>query len=209
MAFETLPVVHLDGGRFPEFPEADVERVLTGLARRFGRVVVVDAEGVRRNRPELEVLQAAARRRSVWVDAGSRFATDAMDLFIAGAETVTMRWNTLDDAKELEEAADLCNPESLLVGLEYPRGGFLRNRRDARPAADVVRLAERLDVGQVHFVERGDESAVRALPFSSGRRFVHGPVWGQRELLEELGFVGALVPAPLIPDEKADEGASS
>lgn len=200
MAFEVVPVVHLDRGRFPEFPGEDPERVLTSLARRFGRVALVDVAGVKRNDASLDVVQVAARRRSLWVDAGSRFATDAMDLFVAGAESVTMRWNTLDSPEELEEAAGMCQPGSLFVGLEFPHGRFLEHPKDARSAEEVARWAESLGVGLVLVADVASDADARALP-AGHERWLQGRA--APSTLQELGFRGALV----APDQLPPEGA--
>lgn len=199
MSVDLVPVVHLDSGRFPEFPGEDPERVLTSLARRFGRVVVVDVAGVKRNDADLEFVSSAARRRALWVDAGSRFATDAMDLFVAGAEAVTLRWNTLDSPAELEEAAEMCQPGSLFLGLEFPRRGFLKNPRDARSPEEVARMAEGLGVGLVMIAERPGEDELRGFPAAT-TRWLQGSASG--ETLQAMGFAGALVPAAQLPKEE-------
>lgn len=199
--FEVVPYVHYEAGAFPDLPGESVEGALTRLAKRFGRVAVVDVSGVKRNEPELEALQAAAKRRALWWDAGSRYATDAMDLFVAGAENVTLRWNTLHSPEELAEAADLCEPGSLHLAIEHPRGAFLAHPRDRRSAGDVARYADELGVGLVHLVDRADLHFLRSLPPTTGPRRVMGPVVGHEAELETLGFAGALVPALQIPPE--------
>jgi hypothetical protein len=193
VTFETLPVVHLERRRFPEYPGADTELVLTRLARRFGRVVVVDAGGIRTNNADLEFIQESSRKRLLWMDAGSRYATDAMDLFVAGAETVTLRWNTIHSAAELEEAAGLAQEGSLLVGIEFPRGRFLPHPRDPRPAEAVVELAQRLGVGVVYVADRPDPSFVRALPGASTARWLQGGDGALAAELQSWGYHGALV----------------
>jgi hypothetical protein len=199
VAFETVPVVHVEAGRFPEYPGVDPERVLTQLARRFGRVALVDVEGVRRNEPQVEFLQAASRRRSLWVDAGSRYATDAMDVFVAGADQVTLRWNTLRDARELDEAAQLAQPGSLFLALEFPKGRFLPNPHDKRGPDAVVALAQAAGVGVVHILDA--EPDLHALPPGSDR-------WAQgipRRLAgqaQEMGFAGALLAPAELPAEE-------
>lgn len=200
VALETLPVIHLEHRRFPEYPDADPERVLTELARRFGRVVLVDAGGVRANDVDLEFVQGAARRRSVWVDAGSRYATDAMDLFIAGADAVTMRWNTLKTAKELEEAAQLCQPDTLFVGLEYPHGQFLAHPKDKRSDAEVARFAESIGVGVVYQTHAPDANLLRRLPPAVTPRYVQGVPASLLPDLQALGFQGALVAPTEVPE---------
>lgn len=201
MAFESLPVVHLERGRFPEYPSVEPEAALTELARRFGRVVLVDVEGVRSNDADLEFIQAASRRRSLWVDAGSRYATDAMDLFVAGAESVTMRWNTLHSSDELAEAAEMCQPGTLWLGLEFPQGRFLSHGRDKRDAAAVAEWADGLGVGLVLILERPTESLLRSLPPSRSHRFVQGVPRGLVGAAESMGYQGALLAPSEIPEE--------
>ena len=201
VSFETLPVVHLERRRLPEYPGADPEDAFTQLGRRFGRLVLVDVTGVRTNDADLEFLQAAARRRSIWVDAGSRYATDAMDLFVAGAETVTMRWNTLASAAELKEAAEMCVPGSLHVALEFPRGAFLKHPKDPRGAAQVVAFAESEGVGVVYHVDRADEGFLRTLP-PAASRYVQGVPLSMAPTLQEMGFQGILVAPSEIPEEE-------
>ncbi len=204
MTFETVPVVHVVAGRFPEYPGADPERALTTLARRFGRVALVDASGIQVNEPQVEFIQDASRHRSLWVDAGPRYATDAMDVLVAGAETATLRWNTLRDAKELEEAAELAQAGSLFVGLEYPKGRFLANPRDARSADEVAQLAERLGVGLVFILDDPEEPGLRALPPAQTARWVQGIPRRLAAEAQEMGFQGALLaPAELPPEESA------
>lgn len=201
MTFETLPVIHLDEGRFPEYPGDEPERVLTTLARRFGRVALVDVHGIRTNDADLEFLQHAARKRPIWMDAGSRYATDAMDLFVAGADAVTLRWNTLQRAEELQEAAELCQPDTLFVSLEYPHGAFLRNPRDKRDAADVVRLAESIGVGIVYVLDKADEKLARALPGAATARYLQSTLAPDK--VQAMGFQGAILPPTHLPPEEA------
>jgi hypothetical protein len=204
VTFETVPVVHVVDGRFPEYPGVDPERALTTLARRFGRVGLVDAAGIQVNEPQVGFIQASSRRRSLWVDAGPRYATDAMDVLVAGAEAATLRWNTLHDAKELEEAAELAQPGSLFVGLEYPKGRFLPNARDARSDAQVAALAERLDVGIVFILDAPDEGTLRSLPPVQAPRWVQGAPRRLVPDMQAMGFQGALLaPADLPPEETA------
>jgi hypothetical protein len=204
VTFETLPVLHVERRRLPEYPGVDPEEAFTRLGRRFGRLALVDVTGVRTNDADLEFLQTTGRRHaSLWVDAGSRYATDAMDLFVAGAETVTMRWNTLHAAEELREASDMTQAGNLFVGLEYPRGAFLRNARDPRSADEVVKLAESVGAGVVYYVDRADEGFLRSLPPAT-LRYVQGAPLSAAQALQDMDFRGMLLaPAQLPPEEKA------
>lgn len=200
MTLDVVPVVHLDARRFPEYPGDEPERVLTELTRRFGRVAIVDVGGVRANDVDLEFIQKVARKRSLWLDGGSRYATDAMDLFVAGAEWVTLRWNTLGAEKELEEAASLAQPGALFVGLEFPHGEFLPNPRDRRSADEVVRLAEVHGAGIVYIIPPdAPPELARTLPGASTPRFVQG-ARGAVDL-QTWGYQGALVPPTHLEEE--------
>lgn len=202
MTFETLPVLHVERRGLPEYPGVAPEEAFTRLGRRFGRLVLVDVTGVRTNDADLEFLQAAGRRHaSLWVDAGSRYATDAMDLFVAGAETVTLRWNTLHSADELQEASEMTQAGSLFVGLEYPRGAFLRNPRDPRGPEEVVKLAESVGAGVVYYVDRADESFLRALPPAT-LRYAQGAPLSAAQDLQAMGFRGMLLAPSQIPPEE-------
>lgn len=191
MAFETVPVIHLERRRIPEYPGEDTDAVLTQLARAFGRVAIVDVSGVKANASDLDFIQKASRKRPLWVDAGSRFATDAMDLFVAGAETVTMRWNTLDSPEELAEAAEVTQHGSLFLGLEFPRGAFLPHPKDRRGAAEAAAFAEGLGIGLVLQVEPAAD--LRSLPASTASRYVQGVPRAQVALAQEMAMQGALL----------------
>jgi len=204
VSFETLPLVHLERGRFPEYPAADPSVVLTRLAARFGRIVLVDAGGVRANDADLEFIQEAGRKRTLWVDAGSRYATDAMDLFVAGAETVTMRWNTLRRASELEEAAAIAQEGALYVGLEFPHGKFLPHPQDARSATQVAQLAQDLGIGLVFLTDKADADVVRHFPSSTTPRWLQGASSHLASELQTWGYQGAIVgPIDLTEEAKA------
>lgn len=201
MTFETLPCLHVDDGGFPEYPGDESDRVLTTLTRRFGRVVLVDVAGVRRNDPDIEFLQHASRKRAVWADAGSRYATDAMDLFVAGAEAVTMRWNTLQRVEEMEEAAEVCQPGTLFLGLEFPKGVFLRHPSDKRDVHEVVALAESLSIGIVYMLDgTNEESLARSLPGAATPRYVRSSL--APDVLQTMGYQGALVAPTQLPKEE-------
>lgn len=205
MTFESFPVVHLERGAFPEYPTADTEDVLTRLARKYESVVLVDTGGIKYNNADLEFYQKAARKRALWVDAGSRYSTDAMDLFVAGAERVTMRWNTLHAVEELADAAALAQPGGLFLGLEFPRKTFLKNAKDARSAADVVRLADGLGIGVVYITDTDDPFFVRDLPLSQVERYHQGAK--PMADLQSWGFAGELVgPVNIEPEGEKRDG---
>ena len=127
-----------------------------------------------------------------------------MDVLVAGAEIATVRWHTMRDASELEEAASMAQAGSLFVALEYPHGHFLRNAKDARGPEEIARLAESLGLGLVFILDAGDEGTLRALPASTAPRWVQGAPQRLVGSLQDMGFAGALVAPSELPAETSE-----
>lgn len=206
-AVEVVPVLHVRRGRLVS-PDGTPypERPLDALARISGEAVyIVDMEGIERNKPDHALLQAVAKRRSVWSDAGPRYATDAADALVAGADRVTVRWNTLASEGELRELVALS--DSAFLGIEFRRG-LVPNRRD--PAASLRKLfalATELGIGVVGVdldsagTMRGVNKALAAelQPFPGEKYFAGGVrSLGEAEELGLMGFAGALVSTAVL-----------
>lgn len=207
VAFEVVPLVQSHRRRLVAVPGGDTEpaRVLTELSRAYGQVALIDQEGVERNTPDLEFIQDNSRHAALWVDGGSRFGTDAMDVLVAGARRVTLRWSLLDSPDELEESADLAEPSSLALALEHRDGAFVRNRRARdHSAGDALARADGLGVPVIVIDVGGrafNASLMHALPASATERWWAAVVDAPARLaeLERAGFTGVLAPAAQMP----------
>ncbi len=76
------------------------------LIDSHGKVLMVDLNGFRNNRPRLDFIRKF-EKKSVWVDAGVRLADVAIDIFIGGAERTILRTETLHSMDELNKAYEL------------------------------------------------------------------------------------------------------
>ncbi len=210
VTIRVVPAVHADRGVVIDAPQPGPPRaVLTTLAREYGEVYLVDAAGVRRNEPDLEFLQAVTRQLPVWVDAGSRYAADAMDALVAGASRLTLRWNTLRSREELVEVADVADVESFLVAIEFTDKGFMPNPHERTTTAEgVVREVDDLGLGLVVVHRDFDAAVARRFARSDAPRWWYGIV--DRDGVAELGrlgYAGAVVPATVtrgLVDREAD-----
>lgn len=168
------------------------------------RVYVVDRQGVQRNKPDVELIQEVAGETEIWVDAGPRYAEDVMDLFIAGADHVVVRWHTLDRAAELGAATDMS--DALSLGAEFQGKTFLENpREDDVGLGTILDRIRRLDLGLVvvgHPDQAGKLSPrqqAHAVRGFDGRKWYMGAIDGDdRDRLGEEGFQGAFVDWSLL-----------
>lgn len=85
-------------------PPPDVLDVTERLGKEFGRLFVVDLDGVDRNRPQLDYLQEIARDAQVWVDGGVRSPEEAIDILVTGAYRAVLSSARLPDARALRRA---------------------------------------------------------------------------------------------------------
>lgn len=200
-AFETVPFLSLQKRRVvrPDgsFDAASVERV-RALAGK-GPVCVVDLDGLARNKADLDTLRKMGEKGNLWADAGSRFATDAMDVLVAGAERATLRWSRLADEAELREAHEMS--DALLLGLEYEGGAFVEGRMGREDRA--IALARELSLAVVALDSARpagagfDRSLASRLQSSGLERWFLGGVRDGQEArdLEAMGYKGCLVEA--------------
>lgn len=208
-AFEVVPTLHIARRRLVR-PDGSVEgRDPVARARELaakGLVCLVDFDGLRRNKADLDTLRRIADRGRVWADAGSRFATDAMDLLVAGAERVTLRWSALAGEAELREAHGLGEPGALLLGLEY-RGGFVPNPALRGDESLALALARELGLGVVVIdlaragTMEGHDAGLAARFADLGlERWFAGGIRSLAEVrqLEERGYRGCLVGTALL-----------
>ncbi len=210
---QAIPLVMLgDNGRI-QAPSAtsDIDGtviVIRALAKDAKDAYVIDLPGIASNSCDLELVREATRKDPVWWDAGSRHATDAMDLFIAGASRITMRWNTLADPAEFDEAA--ADSEELYLGLEYKDGALVPNRKDPKRSVSSI-LADADDLGcgivaiDLDGSRRTRDRIVSDLGGFTGERWFLSPAldtYGRR-ILEESGFTGVIAVAATAPSANA------
>jgi Histidine biosynthesis protein len=202
-----VPTVYLDSGHIVEPISGVFEPVLDDagkhsdpfeiadrLAARYQRFCVVDLEGLRRNRAQLEYLQELSRSGELWVDAGVRTGDQVIDVLVTGARRTILSTAYLLGPKELRRAWRLSTEVLFAVETE---GSLVRSRGndwDGQPATEAVANARA--IGVVDVVLRSHSSLidwplVRQLS-------AQGPLWvgGDREStlrsrLPSSGAVGA------------------
>jgi hypothetical protein len=161
------PVMDSAGKHVDPFEVAD------RLTATFQRFCVVDLEGLRRNRAQLEYLQELSRSGELWVDAGIRTGDQVIDILVTGARRAVLSTAYLLGPKQLRRAWRLSTEILFAVETEgsvvRPRG----NDWDGQPATDAVANARAVGVVDVILRSRNspvDWSLVRQLA-------AQGPLW--------------------------------
>lgn len=157
-----VPNLYLDSGRVVELVSDRFEPVLDDagknvdpfevadrLAAKYQRFCVVDLEGLRRNRAQLEYLQELSRSGELWVDAGVRTGDQVIDVLVTGARRAILSTGYLLSPKELRRAWRLSTEVLFAVETEgnvvRPRG----NDWDGQPAAEAVANARSVGIVDV------------------------------------------------------------
>ena len=165
------------------------------LVAGFKRFCVIDLEGHRRNRPQLDYLQELSRSGELWVDAGVRTGDQVIDVLVTGARRAVLSTAFLLGPRELKRAWRL-SPE-ILFAVEAD-GSAVRQRGndwDNQPVRTAMSGARAL--GVVDLVLRsGGESVdwdlARQLS-GSGQLWVGGgPEAADQAKLASAGVAGGL-----------------
>lgn len=212
---ELIPVIHARGGELVGPDAQPLDEEIRTVTRRFSRehnaLYLVDLDGLRRNRPEVTLLQEIGGRVHTWADGGSRTAADAMDLIVAGAEQVTIRHHTAEGPEEVEEAVRMS--ENIALGMEFRGQQLVDGKNWSASPPELRELAERLRIplvvidhdraGTRQGVDRSVAWHARNHPAGA---YYAGGISRPRDLgtLSDLGYKGALVSTALIEGENLE-----
>ena len=203
------PVVALDAAGAPFDPFDVVDR----LRGKFGRLYLVDLDGIERGDPQLDYLQELSRDITLWVDAGVPTAESAIDILVAGAERAVLSTEFLRGPLEVRRAWKLSTDWVFEIEI-VPGGGLVASTdwptRDPLAVVDSVR-----DVGIGDVVvsprEMDPDRALISRIAASGPTWVDGSFTpAEAPQLRSSGAVGgifhlnavlgspATVPAPKV-----------
>lgn len=211
-SLEILPVLHARRGALVGPDAEPLDEELKTVARRFSRdwdaIYLVDLDGLRANRPQVGLLQRVSDRVHTWADGGARTPEDSMDLLMAGAEQVTVRYHTADDREIVRETVRFS--EHVALGMEFRDQELVQNPAWPAHPPELVDLAEELKIplvvvdhsraGTAAGIDRS--VAWHAREHEPGAYFAGG-IASQRDLdvLEDLDYEGALISTALLEGE--------
>ncbi len=117
-----------------------VVAALGSALKEHGRVLLWDVEGIRNNRPRLDLVKSF-EGRGLWVNAGVRSAEGVIDVLVAGAERAVIDVSTVSDLGQLGRASDLTDNLALCVDHEAPRKAL-------DPTTEVLGIQELIEAGR-------------------------------------------------------------
>jgi len=108
------------------------------LGSRYGRIYVVDLDGLERDRPQLDYLQEIARDGEMWVDAGVRSADQAIDILVTGAHRAVLSSAFLPTERALAKAWKLSTDLAFEVEVRDGRAAAVADEWRDKAPADVA-----------------------------------------------------------------------
>lgn len=112
---EKMPLAYVKSGKVVDGNRRfDAVEKLKELGKKYGHVYVMDLDGVKRDRPNLDIYQKLSHKPFLWIDSLPRDLEDVMDIVIVGAERVTIGDIFGDD--DLRKIRDMCDIEIFLRG---------------------------------------------------------------------------------------------
>ncbi len=104
--------------RGPGGASIDPFDVIDEVVRQYGRLCLVDLDGIERGQPQLDYLQEFSRDLPLWVDAGVRDADQSIDVIVTGAERAIVSCAMLEGPEELERAWALTTEITFEIPIE-------------------------------------------------------------------------------------------
>lgn len=98
----------------------DIQELIEKLKEDFKRILVLDINGINRDRPQLDLIKTLSSKIELLVDGGSRYSDSAIDILVAGAEKVVLGTKTLRSMEELIKAHELS--QNIILGIDYDDG---------------------------------------------------------------------------------------
>jgi phosphoribosylformimino-5-aminoimidazole carboxamide ribonucleotide (ProFAR) isomerase len=103
---KTVPYIELRGRSSlrPSYAKEELSELGSKLSDKFERAFVADMDGVKKNRPQLDVVQAFCDELPTLYEGGVRYGSNVIDMLITGAERAVIGTATIVSLEELRGA---------------------------------------------------------------------------------------------------------
>ncbi len=119
-----VPYVLLEGRTFTRrsYTRDEMSQFVSELSDKFEKLYLADEDGIRRNRPQLDVAQEACEEMPTLYEGGVRNASNVIDMLITGAEKCVVGTATLGSLEELRGAFKLS--ENITFTVDFRDGNL-------------------------------------------------------------------------------------
>lgn len=159
---QIVPSICVSRGKVAESPQSpdrflegengeqiDAIEYVRALSKKEKLIHIVDMDGRLRGKPHLNLIQEVSRKAKLWVDAGSRWVEDLMDLLVSGAECAVLNIGYMSGLDEVYSALELS--DKLVLAADYSEGSIVSRSGDfanMRPEEFLRRVNEKGGVEQ-------------------------------------------------------------
>jgi phosphoribosylformimino-5-aminoimidazole carboxamide ribonucleotide (ProFAR) isomerase len=199
--FDIIPAISIRKGRIVQ-AKGDKCKVdlIDVLYETFETILLVDLDGIFKNKPAIDLYRKISQLGDFWVDGGARYSDGVIDLLIGGAQYAVLGTKTLQNLDELKNAYELS--ENLIFGLDY-NGSIMSPDENLRkrPPVDVIKEVKDIGLDSVLFTDTGrletnkglDLNQIKAFKDTGMKIYVSGGVKPS-----ELGIINTLKVAGTI-----------
>jgi len=167
----------------------------------YGKLLVLDLDGINRGRPQYDLAKDMSSRGSIWMDAGTENADGIIDQVVSGVERIVVGTKTLTSWDELEDAVDIT--ENAVLSVDFDGNIISPDERIRKKSpATVASMALSLGISNVILADmrrvgtqRGlDRELISSVAGTGVNLYVGGGVMKvDVSVLEELGAAGAII----------------
>jgi uncharacterized protein related to proFAR isomerase len=209
---EKIPAIYIYRG-FPVFKKKDtyepikdeneenlsLNEIIKKLSTRYDKVLITDLNGITRDRPQLDLIKSLSTKMELWVDAGIRYGTGVIDVFVAGADHVVLGTKTLKGLSELEKACELS--ENLIIDINYDNGIVSPDKEiEDMPLSILAEKVNEIGIRSLIFTDLKHISSGSSFEINAGRSMIrkgmevyfHGIFASESRAFEKMDLKGII-----------------
>jgi phosphoribosylformimino-5-aminoimidazole carboxamide ribonucleotide (ProFAR) isomerase len=146
-----------------------INELLKKLSDRFKKALIMDLNGINRDRPQLDIFKTISTDMELWVDGGTRIGTGVIDVLVAGADYVVLGTKTLLGLDELEKANELS--ENVIFDINFDEGIVSPKKviREMTPSS-LMQEAKNIGIKNVIFTDLKNTTADSEFNLNAARQ---------------------------------------
>ena len=93
-----IPIIKIKNRKIVNCNNTEIKNIKTLLKKHQDKTIyILDYDGIKKDKPNLCLLQKLSKKYKLWIDQGPRSLGDIVDSIIAGTENITVRLNLIEN----------------------------------------------------------------------------------------------------------------